>query len=370
MGEKRVRVAMIADNLDLNGISTVIMNYSMQLKNNNFKIFILAGEKVDDSYLKTCDENLKILKLPNRKKNPLGYYSVLYKSLKENKISVAHIHGNSALITPELLVCAIAKIKIRIVHGHNSTCDHKNLHRIIFPFFEKLYTMGFACSDLAGKWMFRDKQYFVIHNGFQVEDYKFDIKERSKYRKLLNIEDKFVIGHVGKFNEQKNHEFLVEVFIEVLKRKSNAILLLIGSGPKFELIEEKVKKLGIQEKVIFLGETAEVKRYYNVMDTFIFPSKYEGLGIAVLEAQINGLPCCVSDAVPKEVVLGNNIVFLSLDQKKDVWAQAIINSKKLNRELFYDNNLSRIRKYDIKYCAKELIEYYRKIIKSKSKENL
>lgn len=351
-------IAMIADNLDLNGISTVVANYANALSKDNYNVFVFAGEKVDESFRNKDRYHFKIIELPQRKKNALSYYRLLLKGLKENRIDIAHIHGNSAMITPELLICKMAGIKNRIVHCHNTTCSHKFMNMLLLPIMNATCTERFACSDMAGKWLFKDKKYTVIPNGFVTSDFMYNEEQRITTRKELCSETAFLIGHVGKFNEQKNHEFIIHVFSKIHEKRNNAKLLLIGTGPKRDEIYELVCNLKLENSVIFLGETDRPAKYYSAMDAFIFPSLYEGLGIVAIEAQLSGVPCYVSDFVPKEVSVGNNIYFLPLSLGIDTWAEKILNRNICDRRAFFEENKDRIERYNINNCLHVLTNKY------------
>lgn len=355
-------VAMIADNLNLNGISTVIVNYSNELSAHGYNVLVFAGDKIDDSFYNKEKYHFTIIRLSKRKKNPVQYYTALYSGLKKYKISIAHIHGNSAMITPELLICKIAGVKNRIVHCHNTTCDHKVIHKLLLPSMNILCTQRFACSDAAGKWLFGKRKYVVISNGFQTEKFRYNQQKRIQMRQELECEDAFLIGHVGKFNAQKNHGYIIRVFDNIYKKNKRARLLLIGTGPKYEEMRGLVRKLQLDDVVIFKGEITDTAGYYNAMDAFIFPSLYEGLGIAVIEAQISGVACYAADTVPKEVTVGNNIRFLSLKQGERSWAKQILQTKATQRQNFYENNYDRINKYNIKECSKILLNEYQKMV--------
>lgn len=353
---------MVADNLNLNGISTVIVNYSNELSSHGYNVFVFAGDKIDDSFYNKEKYHFSIIRLPRRKRKPVQYYAELYKNLRKYKISIAHIHGNSAMITPELLICKAAGIKNRIAHCHNTTCDHKMIHKLLLSSMNRICTKRFACSDVAGKWLFGTRNYVVIPNGFRTDDFRYDEEKRTQIRQELKCEDSFLIGHVGKFNTQKNHEYIIHVFDNIYKKNKRARLLLIGTGPKYEEIRDLVSELQLNDVVIFKGEITNTAEYYNAMDVFIFPSLYEGLGIAVIEAQISGVACYAANTVPVEVTVGDNIFFLSLKQGESSWVEQILQTKEVQRQTFFENNYDRINKYNIKECSRILLNEYRKMV--------
>jgi glycosyltransferase involved in cell wall biosynthesis len=259
-----------------------------------------------------------------------------------------------------MLIAKIKGIKVRIAHCHNTTCDNKKVHKILQPLFRKIYTHGFACSVDAGKWMFNNSNFEVLPNGFITEKFIFDEKKRKEVRKKLNIDDKYVIGHVGMFLEQKNHEFILQVFEEVAKAKEDSVLLLIGTGPDYDKIQKIIEEHHYKDRIICYGVTNNVSELYDAMDLFFFPSKHEGLGIVLLEAQIKGLKCVTSDVVPREVVLDdNNIKFISLDDDIAVWKNELIsNDIKGTRKSFYKKQIEKINRFNIIENAKDLGDKY------------
>ena len=361
-----IKIAMIVNDLNINGISNVIMNYCRNLDRQKFQVSIIAGLPIADIYKTQCDKlRIPIIELPKRRISTKEYYRVYSKALKKGKFDIVHIHGNSATITPELFIAWTCGVKVRIAHSHNTTCTHMKIHKLLRPFFNGVYTHGFACGTLAGKWLFGDRKFYVIPNGINTKKYKFNSGNREKIRNELNITDEFLIGHIGRFNNQKNHPFLLKVFEKVIVKKPNSKLLLVGAGPNFEKVKELIEQHSYKENIILYGESACVEEIYSALDVFVLPSKHEGLGIVLLEAQINGLPCVASNVVPDEVVLGDRITFLDLDDEVDVWADKILQGNRLDREVFFEENRENIQKYEITRNAQELGEMYVKFYKNK-----
>lgn len=363
---ERIKIAYIAKDMPINGISTVIMNYCRNIERNKFKITVFAGEPIDKAYENECESmGISIVRLSAKRGSPFNYYLKLWKCLTKEKFDIVHIHGNSATITIELMMAFLNGIKVRVAHCHNSTCTSKKAHKLLQPLFKRLYTHGFACSNLAGKWLFEECNFEVLPNGFVCEKFKFDEAIRNKVRSELSLEDKFVIGHVGMFNEQKNHPFILKVFERVAEIRPDAYLLLVGHGPDYDKIQDLIGAHPYKERIICYGNTTEVENLYNAMDVFLFPSKFEGLGIVLLEAQINGLYCVASDAVPKEVNICDAVEFVSLNEDVLEWSNKIIEKEGRNERVAdgaYDDNIMR---YDIKKCSKALENSYSCMIKGK-----
>lgn len=361
---KKISVAMIAGNLEINGISSVIMNYCTHMDLNAFDVTILAGATIAESHRNLCRKTgIKVIELPNRKSSTLTYIKELDKELGKNHFDIIHMHGNQASMALELFLGWKHHIKIRIAHSHNTTCQNIKLHKLMKPFFNLLCTHRFACGELAGKWLFDNKPFFIIPNGFETEKFIFNEHYREDIRKELSIEGKFVIGHIGRINDQKNQTFLLDIFTEVAKHNENAILLMVGIGPKLEEIKKIVNKHQYRDRIILYGETTTPEKIYAAMDLFVFPSKYEGLPVTLLEAQINGLPCIISDVITKEAILSKQVKMLSLNDTIETWALNINSVKTVERVKFYVQEQENISKYNIMNTVKMLESKYKKYMK-------
>ena len=191
-------------------------------------------------------------------------------------------------------------------------------------------THWLACGEAAaingwGKSAVKKGKVTILPNAINPERFKFNESARREIRAKHGIdEDDFVVGHVGRFYPQKNHEFLINVFSELHKQRANAKLLLLGDGPLQEKIRQEVETLGLTGSVIFAGLQKDPALFYSAMDVFAFPSLWEGLGIALLEAQYNGLPCVVSDVVPKEVEVSNGITRVNLNTSTQEWTKVLL----------------------------------------------
>lgn len=183
-----------------------------------------------------------------------------------------------------------------------------------------------ACSDEAAEWLYGKDfaGYQIIENGIETKKYEFNERIRADYRRELNLENRFVIGHVGRFTQAKNHIFLLKVFKEISLICKNSILLMIGEGELLNDIKKQALETGIDEKCMFLGNRADVPELLNVMDIFLFPSLFEGFPISVLEAQTNGLPCIISEKITEEVCITKKVKRISLEQTTSYWAEAVM----------------------------------------------
>ena len=358
----KIRIAYIVKNLRINGISTAVLNYSKNMNKEKYDITIFASQPIDEKNRNMCKENMiSLVEIP-KKKSLLKYILCLNKYLDKDKFDIVHIHGNSATICLELIIAKIKKIKVLATHSHNTSCSHMMIHKVFTPLLNRLSNLKLSCGQDAGKWMYKNDDFTVIPNGFVVDEYRFDNTGRKSIREKLNIDDGIVIGHVGRFTEQKNHEFIIDTFEKIVESGKKFYLLLVGNGPNYSKIKERVGMSKYKDRVIFYGETDNVRELYDAMDLFILPSKHEGLVIVLLEAQAKGLKCFVSSNVSKEGIFNLNetdILDLSLGSGK--WAGEIVNSKVNSieyREEYIKNHHRDLAKYNIYDNVKFLDEIY------------
>lgn len=249
---------------------------------------------------------------------------------------------------------------VRIAHSHNSNQDKNLKYLIKLHYMKKIpafATALFACGKDAGDWMFGGKQYHVMANAVEVKKYQYKPSVAEKIRNEWNISDELLVGHVGRFNPQKNHTFLIDIFYEIQKINPYARLLLVGDGDGKKEIQEKARELGIADHIIFAGVRTDVEEQMQAMDVFVFPSLYEGLPVTMVEAQAAGLPCIISDQVPEECIITTNLVTTQkLTDSPKIWAEHILGRAKNTRTDHYDEIKS--HGYDIEEAAKWLQNYY------------
>lgn len=247
---------------------------------------------------------------------------------KTHKYNTIHTH----IIPLSFFLYPIAKfygIKNILHHSHTTKWSDKFLNgvrnKFLFFFARPFITKKLACSDLAGRFLFK-KNYEVINNGIDIEKFKFNENVRNKTRKELNIENKFVVCNIGRFEIQKNYPFLIEIFNEVYKQDKASILLLIGDGLLKKQIEKQVQNLNLTNNVKFLGIRNDVVNIYQAIDILVMPSFYEGLPVVGVEAQALGLPCLFADTISKDVLICNSKL-LSLKLSAKQWADEILKYK-------------------------------------------
>ena len=319
--KKPIIVAQIMGKWVGGGVESVIMNYYRHLDHSKVQFDFICDE---DSTRIPYDEIKKLggrVFLVPKYQNLPKYLKALEKLFKENQYRIVHSNINTLSVFP-LYAAKKAGVPIRISHSH-STSNPKEWKRnliknILRPFSKRYATDYFACSELAGRYLFGNKAFDqgkvkIIHNAIDIEKFKFDEVARKKLRKGFGIKDStIVIGHVGRFVQQKNHTFLVDVFNEYYKKNPDSKLLLVGSGPLEDEIKKKVERLGLKDSVLFLGQRDDINKLYSVMDVFCLPSLYEGLPVVGVEAQAAGLPTIFSNRISKEVIVSSYAKIVSI----------------------------------------------------------
>ena len=311
----------------LGGIEAFVLNSYTEIHGKDIHIdFLKITNKIyyEEVFI---SHNSKVHQITSRRKNPLKFYFELYKLLKNEKYDIIHHHLNSCSSIEPIILGKILGIKT-IAHSHNEFKGNKFITKLLHKFntnlLKNISDFNLACSKIAGQSMFKNKKFEVIKNGIKTVDYNFNENIRTNYRKELNLEDKFVIGHVGSFKYQKNHEFLLEVFKRITEDNNFAHLLLIGDGEKKIEIIKAIEMLQLQDKVTLLGVRNDVNQIMQAMDVFTFPSRYEGLGIVVIEAQAAGLKTIVSEAIPSEAIITDLVEVINLKDSIKKWSNNII----------------------------------------------
>lgn len=288
------------------GLEAFVMNYYRVLVHMDIQFdFVCMYDKI------AYEEEIRklggrIYYIPNVKKNYQGYIKELKKILKETKYDAVHVNMLSAANIVPLRVAHTMKVPKIIAHSHSSSCPgliRKIMDNWNRPKIAKYATDRIACGEMAGRWLFGDKafqsgQVTLINNAIQAEKFSFSEKDRDSLRKELGWENKTVIGHVGRFDIPKNHDRMLDIFQQIVSEKKDVMLCLVG--PKeglYKEIKEKTVQKGLEDKVYFAGKQENIRRYLSAMDVFLFPSVFEGVPFALIEAQANGLACVMSEAV-------------------------------------------------------------------------
>lgn len=357
---KKIKILLIGYSSNKGGIETYLYNLIKNADRDMFSFDILCSSKnkiPQEEELKNM--GVKIFRIVTRRENRKEHIKGIRKVLNNN---YDYIHFNIMSYSWYEPIIEASKINSNIIiHSHSSgLSSYGILTNILHLFGEfKIRNINYipiACSNRAGKFMFKNKKIIVCSNGIDINKFVYKNKKNKKIRKEFNISpDTFILGNVATFLPVKNHLFLVDLFYEYHKLNKNSKLLLVGDGPLKEKILSKVKKLEIEDSVIFTGIKDNVEEFYSVFDVFVFPSFSEGFGIVLLEAQTNGLKCYTSTNVSNEVNITGNVEFLSLKKTAKYWAQYIYHKNNIRDEKVLNNNL---KVFDINESYKKIYNIY------------
>lgn len=368
--EENIRILNIVPCLNLcGGIESYCMNYYRNMSE-KVQMDFVTHEIKDNDYKEEIEKNGdKVFLL-----KPIRLKSIL-KNVKEikcffqqnNNYDIIHCNMANAAIF-YFYYAKKFNINVRILHSHQDNYADKFLHKLrnipLIYFGKKYATDNFACSKEAGDFLFKKNKYHIIYNAIDIEKYRYNEEVRKIYRKKFNIkEDEIIIGNIGRLTEQKNQIFLLDVMNEIKKLNKKYKLFIIGEGHLENKLKEKRISLKLEQQVTFLGSVSNVQDYLQMIDIFILPSLYEGLGIVNIEAQAAGLPTIVSDKIPYSAKVTELIQYIQLNEQEINWAKQIINVNKTeNRELY--NEKVKESKYNIKEQAKQLEKLYEDLVKN------
>lgn len=331
-----IRVLQVVTHMERGGLESMLMNYYRHIDREKIQFDFLVHRQERAAF----DDEIealggKIYRLPRLVPWSKVYLSELNRFFDEHpEYKVVHVHQD-CLSSVILKAAERHNIPVRIAHSHSANQD-KNLKYPIKLWYKRKIpryaTHLFACGKEAGGWMFSGSPYQIINNAIDAAAYTYDTNKRAEQRRQLGLSDELVIGHVGRFNQPKNHPFLIDIFAALLKKESNAVLLLVGGGEGMSKMQEKVQELGIAEHVRFLGVRSDVADLMQAMDIFVLPSLYEGLPVTMVEAQAAGLPCIISDKVPPECILTEGLVdVMPLSASPETWAEKILAKRAIPR---------------------------------------
>lgn len=358
-----IRVLQCVNNMHRAGLETMLMNYYRHIDRREIQFDFLTHRPERADY----DDEIerlggKVYYAPRLyPQHYAAYFSFMKDFFREHpEYRIVHAHIDAMSYLP-LLAAKRAGVPVRIAHSHSTSIDRewkypiKQGFRLLLP---TAATHRFACGQAAGEFLFRGKDFTLIPNAVDGAKYRFDPGVREAVRTELGLTDKRVLGHVGRFCYPKNHEFLIDIFHAALREDENVRLMLIGTGENEAAIREKVGALGIADRVLFLGSQAEVGRFYQAMDAFVMPSRFEGVPLTGVEAQFAGLPCVFSDRVPTEVAFTERCSFLPLEKTAEAWAEYALSCAKMPRN--GENIVS--THYDIRSASRLLSDQYHQLL--------
>ena len=294
-----------------NGITAFVMNYYRSMARQGLCAdFVVPNEPPEQTMLEIAAGGGRVFVLPQRNRSPRSYLRALSRIVRAGGYDLVHAHGNSATLYVEMHAAARGGARVRIAHSHNTSCRQKLADRLLRPLFYKSYTHALACGQAAGEWLFPHRPFTVVQNAVDARAFAFDPAARQAVREAYGLQDAPVVCHVGTFNAQKNHAFLLAAFAALAERMPDARLLLVGGGPLLEDARAQAGRLGLSEQIRFAGTVESAAPYLCAADAFGLPSLYEGVPFTLVEAQCAGLPCVVSEAVTREAFLTDDVTAL------------------------------------------------------------
>lgn len=370
MGET-IRVLHILHSMNRGGAETMLMNYYRHINRERIQFdFLLTVEGKSDYEEEILSLGGRLYHItPLTRATIKQYLDDIARFFKEHPdYTMVHSHTSSKSVLP-LWVAKKHGISVRISHSHNmflgkSVFNWKETMRKLLRMPLKwCATDYFACSEGAAVWLYGQREVqrgrvHILNNAIDSKAFSFDETIRRSYREKFKLQKQFVVGHVGRFQEQKNHTFLLAIYQEIYKKNPNSALLLVGDGEQREEIEKKVRQLGLQEQVIFTGVREDISALLQMMDVFVFPSRFEGLGMVLIEAQAAGLPSFTSKTVvPLEAKVSNLLEYISLEETPEYWAEQIVKQGSTYERRNTEIELERSG-YDIQENAKWLEHFY------------
>ncbi len=360
---KKIKICHVIGDFVNGGVESVIYNYFSHMDLDKFEVHIIGhGIKVKACADRFSDMGFVIHNITPKSVNFTRSLAEMKAIFKENKFDIIHSHLTEWACVPMFLgwLCGV---KVRINHSHMAEkpkgLKNKVYYGVRLQLGKLFATDYFACGEDAGRYLFGDREVdsgkvTILPNAIDFNKYCFNLSVRNKMRSALGLRDiTMVIGHVGRFFEQKNHQFLVEIFKDYHEKNPNSVLLLFGDGELREKVEEKVNVLGLRDAVRFMGVQQNMSDWYQVMDIFVLPSLYEGLPVVGVEAQAVGLPCLFSDQITKEIGISSETKFLPINKGTKPWVESIGFDRKRDSAPCVD-----MERYDISKRAHNLQEFY------------
>lgn len=364
------RIAVIMGKMNSGGKKNLVMEYYRNIDRN----------KIQFDFICDADSNsipIKEIEMLGGRVYKISPYQKIFHNIsdirkicKNNKYKIIHAY-NGTMNVFSLYAAWKEHVPIRINESISMAhkADKKTFLKKILKPFSKVFSTNYASNgEICGRWQFGDKLFddgkvAVFKTVIDTEKNKYNIKDRVNVRQQLGVNDNLIIGHIGRLTAQKNTLFLIDIFIEILKKEPTARLLIIGDGDLKKLMIEKIKCNHIEKNVIYLGRREDIQQFYNAMDCFVLPSLYEGLPVVGVEAQACGLPVFFSSEIPRESSAIESLgEFIDLKESADVWATKILNKMKKETQRNGCDVLVKNKGFDSKTEADKLVRYYETLL--------
>lgn len=355
------RLLCIVGRMNAGGAETFLMKMFRHMDREKYQMDFCVADRRAGIY----DEEIRqlggeIYYTVPKSKSPVGSFVRIYDLVRKNKYMAVMRISQNALSGMELLAARLGGAERLVFRSSNTHTYGGRMHEVVHfmfrPFLNKVCNVRIAPSTEAGVFMFGrgniDKVH-LLHNALDLSTFRFDGEVRKAYREDLGIGGAYVVGHIGRFNRQKNHSFLLRVFACLLKKRKNAVLLLVGEGELESEIRAEVADLGLEDHVRLMGVRQDIAPLLFAMDVFVFPSLFEGLPNTVVEAQTTGLPCVIADTITREVCIADNVHQESLLASAEKWCDAILSTEDETHVREDATLIMREAGYDIRESVRE-----------------
>lgn len=371
--QKPIRVLHVLGYFDRGGAESMVMNLYRSIDRNKVQFgFVVHGDRIGAFEDEVRQMGADIFRVPDYTGINHIQYKKAWRDIFSNHPEYSVVHGH-VRSTANIYLNMAKRFDLKtIAHSHSTSSGSGLAAQVknIFQYGIRQHADEFiACSTDAGQWLFGEKicnsnHFHILNNAIDTQDYIFDPEIRKKIRRELHASDKFLIGHVGRFHEAKNHSYLIDIFYECLKVQENAELVLVGEGKLKQEIKNKVQNLDIQDHVHFLGLRSDVNELLQAFDIFLFPSLFEGLPVTLVETQAAALPAVISDTITSDIIITEYITKVSLDEKPKKWAKIAM---KTPEEIKRQDTSEEIKKahYDIEVTSKWYTTFIEEIVNKK-----
>lgn len=322
------RILCILSSLSAGGAETFLMKIYRALPPGSYQLDFIVSEDNGCYTEEVLNRGGRIFVIPKRTENFWSAMKGIANTVHKNEYDCVLKLGNPPVAGLDLIAARIGGAKKLAMRSCNALTGlskkEKTINAILRPVLNLAANVKLAPSMLAAEFTFgkyhAHRDVHLIHNGVDLDIFRFDYEHRRNIREEFSLQDKLVVGHIGRFHKQKNHRFLLDVFQEIHNQQPNAVLLLVGTGELEDQLRKQVNALSLDNSVIFTGQRFDIPQLLSAMDVFVFPSFHEGMPNTVIEAQATGLPCVIADTITKEANITGLVQYLSLEQPPEIWA--------------------------------------------------
>lgn len=356
-----IRILHVVGSMHPGGMENFIMNLYGKIDRTKFQFDVIVHMRREDDYVDRIREmGGRVYELPRLTSNPFANLRGIRRIVKENRYPLVIRHTPNALVAPQLWAAKRGGA-MAVCHSHNETDPKKLLHRIGRMMMRHMKIGRFACSERAGKWMFGNRPFRIVHNAVDMERFCFSDQKRSRIRGEFSLGGRHVYGHIANFIESKNHAYLINIYAEIAKMDRDAVFVCVGDGGLRREIEAQADALGIGERVLFTGVRYDTDAWMSAMDVLIFPSLFEGLPLTLIEAQAAGLPVLLSSNVTRDVEVTQGLIsWESIENDPVEWARRAVELIQRGGDRTCQRDAIAAAGYDIRALAEWYEDYFEK----------